>query len=434
MLTSTRSACDSVGAPYYLGELQAGHGYVGMFASHMTAQDARQYVLQPLAHGAKGLCFYAWYPMSSGYESAGFGMANLDGSPSDRAQAAGELVRKISPDMKLFYRARPVKADVAICLNGYSNIMWQCMRQTWHNVPSRSYVGAYKAVYERLLPADYIHPDQISEGDLKKYKVLYLPFSFAITKTAAAQVEPFVNQGGVVLAEARTAWNEETGYCGEAVPGFGLEKVFGCRERGAESVGDETRVPIRIIKDHPALPLLHEGDILIGASFKEALELLSPNAKVIGVFEDGLPAITVHPYGKGWAIFVGTMLSLAYYKFGDQNSGKLLQSVLDLAQVEQPVQVSHVPAGMEIEPRLLEGQDDNGRPFYLFFAFNHTESQVPDAPAQPFHFAIRTRPGIYTLTDVVTSQPVEASRKGDRLHITTELKPGEIWLVKVLPA
>ena len=59
-----------------------------MFASHMTATDTRHYTWHPLAHGAKGLCFYAWYPMSSGYESGGFGMANLDGTPSDRALAA----------------------------------------------------------------------------------------------------------------------------------------------------------------------------------------------------------------------------------------------------------------------------------------------------------------------------------------------------------
>ena len=93
MLDSTRSACDSNHAPYWLGELQAGHGYVGMFASHMTETDVRFYTMSPLAHGAKGLCFYAWQPMSSGYESAGFGMANLDGSPSERALAAGVLAR-----------------------------------------------------------------------------------------------------------------------------------------------------------------------------------------------------------------------------------------------------------------------------------------------------------------------------------------------------
>lgn len=434
MLTSTRSACESVNKPYWLGELQAGHGYVGMFASHMTALDARQYLLQPLAHGAKGLCFYAWYPMTTGYESAGFGMANLDGSPSDRALAAGELVRKITPDMKLFYRAKPVPAQAAICLNNYSNIMWQCMRQTWHNIPSRSYVGAFKAVFEKYLPADYIHPDEITAGRLEKYRVVYLPFSFALPETAASQIEQFVSQGGVVLAEARTAWNEETGRCGEAVPGFGLEKVFGCCEKGAESVDDNTPIPIRIIRSHSALPLLNEGDMLQGARFKEAMELISPDAEVVGVFEDGLPAITVHRYGRGWAVFTGTLLSLAYYRFKESNNARLLQGLLDLAQLEPPVQTASVPAGTEIEPRLLEGLDEHGKPFFLFYAFNHTEPQIPDSAAQSFHFAIRVAPGKYTLTDVLTGRTVEARHDHDRLHVEAALKPGDIWLIKILSA
>jgi beta-galactosidase len=434
MLTSTRSACDSVGAPYWLGELQAGHGYVGMFASHMTAQDARQYLLQPLAHGAKGLCFYAWYPMSSGYESAGFGMANLDGSPSDRALAAGKLVQKISPDMQLFYRAKPVRAEVAVCLNNYSNIMWQCMRQPWHYIPSRSYVGAYKAVHQKHLPADYIHPDEISQGKLEKYRVLYLPFAFMLPRQAAAQIGKFVEQGGIVLAEARTAWNDETGYCGDAVPGFGLEKVFGCREKGAEGVGEDAPVSVRIVQAHPTLPTLQVGDQLQGAFFREALELLSPDTEVLAVFEDGSPAIVVHRYGQGWAMFVGTMLSLGYYKFDDRNTGKLLQGLLDLAPIDPPVQLQNVPEDVEIEPRLLEFQDEHGKSGYLFFAFNHSESNGASETMQPFMFGLRIPSGNYVVNDVIHEQTVSATWSDERLHLQTNLAPGEIWLVKILAA
>jgi len=60
-----------------------------MFAAEATAQDELEWTWQPISHGAKGLCFYAWHPMNRGYESAGFGMANLDGSPSERAKVAG---------------------------------------------------------------------------------------------------------------------------------------------------------------------------------------------------------------------------------------------------------------------------------------------------------------------------------------------------------
>ena len=426
MLAGTRSACDSVGAPYWLGELQGGHGYVGMFASHMTEADARSYAWQPIAHGAKGLCFYAWHPMSSGYESAGFGLANLDGTPSERAFAAGAVSKVITQNMDLFYTGKPTRARAAICWNVLSNIMWVCMRQSWHYVPSRSYIGAYRALYQEHIPADFVHVDQIAAGKLKDYDLLYLPFSFMLSRAAAAGIEEFVREGGVVVAEARTAWNDETGYCGEAVPGLGLEKVFGCRERGATGVDEGTPCGIRITRDHPALPLLSKGDVLAGARFREEMELLSETAEVVGEFEDGGPAIVVNRYGQGWAIFVGTLLSLGFYKLRDENAGKLLKGLTRLAGIEPPVKVESVPARLDIEPRLLEGEDEDGRSFRIFFAFNHT-----DRLAQP-QFGIAVPQGDYTATDIATSQTVPCQLRDGRLVLGKPLEPGEIWVVKIV--
>jgi hypothetical protein len=149
-----------------------------MFASHMTENDARFYTMSPLAHGAKGLCFYAWQPMSSGYESAGFGMANLDGSPSDRALAAGALAA-VSQDMPAFYRAKSTRAQAAVCLNNYANIMWLCMRQPWHYIPSRCYLGAYRALYQQHLPVDFIHPDYFASDRLLAPAS---PFAFMLSR------------------------------------------------------------------------------------------------------------------------------------------------------------------------------------------------------------------------------------------------------------
>ena len=55
----------------------------------MTPDDLRVWAWSALARGAKGVNFYAWYPMSSGYESGGFGMIQLDGTITERARAAG---------------------------------------------------------------------------------------------------------------------------------------------------------------------------------------------------------------------------------------------------------------------------------------------------------------------------------------------------------
>lgn len=428
MLDATRSACDANNAPFWLGELQAGHGYVGMFASHMTEEDARQYTLHPLAHGAKGLCFYAWHPMSSGYESAGFGMANLDGTPSERALAVGSIARSLSQDMELFYLGKPPKADVAICWNVYANIMWQCMREPWHYIPSRCYIGAYRALYLEHLPVDFIHVEEISQGKLSNYRVLYLPFAFMTPRSMAVQIASFVEQGGIVLAEARTGWNDEKGYCGTAVPGFGLEKVFGCREKGAQGIEEGIPIPIRITREHVVLPSLRPGQVIFGARFQETLEPLAKDAEVIGVFEDGSPAIIAHRYGKGWAIFVGTMLSLAFYKSGDQNTANFLKGITCQAGIEPPIRVKGINPDLDLEPRILEGVHEDEHPFAIFFAFNHTDQYLEPS------FEIQMPEGNYQTVDVLTGTTLENHYKKGNLILEKKLMPREIWVVKITPS
>ena len=152
----------------------------------------------------------------------------------------------------------------------------------------------------------------------------------------------------------------------------------------------------------------------------------------MGVFEDGSPAITVHRYGKGWAVFAGTMLSLGYYKFDDANTGKFLQGLLDLGQLELPVQFGNNTEGVEIEPRLLEFSDDHGKPGYLFFAFNHSQPNGSPESSQSFSFGLRIVSGDYSVSDVVSGQTVPATWSNERLQLQTSLEPGQIWLVKIL--
>jgi hypothetical protein len=128
------------------------------------------------------------------------------------------------------------------------------------------------------------------------------------------------------------------------------------------------------------------------------------------------------------------MLSFAYYKFDDENTGKLLQGLLDLAQIDQPVQLGNVPEGVEIEPRLLECLDDDGRPGYLFFAFNHSEPNSVSESTGPFNFALRIAAGTYQVSDVVREQTVPAAWSDGHFQIQTVLHPGETWLVKILSA
>jgi hypothetical protein len=80
-LDFTRSAGHSVGKGFWIGELQAGQGTTGMrIAAPVDSHDEEFWIWKVLSHGAREIAIYAWYPMSSGYESNGYGLIDLDGT------------------------------------------------------------------------------------------------------------------------------------------------------------------------------------------------------------------------------------------------------------------------------------------------------------------------------------------------------------------
>lgn len=422
MLDTARSACDAVDSPMWLGELQAGHGYVGVFAAQMTAEDARFYGWQSVAHGVKGLHWYAWYPMTSGLESAGFGMAGLDGLPSPRAIAAGEVARLVSRHSELFLPARPAQARAAVCYDVYSNIMWVCMRQYEHYIPSRCYIGVYYALHAEKLPVDFVHVEQIGAGQLDPYRILFLPFAFMLPEAAAEGLKAFVRRGGVLWAEARTAWNNENGQCGQAVPGFGLDEVFGCRESGVAGVAEPETVRIRIVREHPALPLLREGDELLGSLYRQELEVSADDAVVVGVFENGKPALVVHPHGEGAALLTGTLLSYAYYQHRDQASGDAYRGLGRFCGLRPPLELE-VQAGVEpslVDARLLEGGRYRGQPARVAFLFNYT--------GQPAGVTLRLPREVRQVVDLASEKPF-GLREG---RLSRRLEPNEVWVAVLL--
>ncbi|MBE3583190.1 MAG: beta-galactosidase [Limnochordaceae bacterium] len=478
-LDSTRSSTWAAGKPFWLGELQGGHGYVGTFAMPVTARDERIWTWGPLAHGAKGLCWYAWKPMMRGYESAGFGLANLDGTPSERALAAGGIARLVTERMDLFLPAQPVQAQAAVVYDIWANMVWAGLRENSSYVPSRSLVGAYRSLFENHHPADFLHVDLLGQGHTEGYRLLYLPFGIALPKAAAAQLRRFVENGGVVVAEARTAWNDVTGRCGEAVPGFGLRDLFGAEEEGTYRVDPAAGTVLKVVPHElPAAALpsgepdagsvsgsdltgrglrlpLEVGTAVRGALFEQHLRLLlGSDAQVLATFADGAPAVTARRVGRGVAVLVGTMLSYAYQTQRDPGAGRLLAAFQEWAGLVRPVEVDHVNSSEQpwVEPRLMEST--GGR--WIFFAFNHGNTTITPR----FRLLLSDRPegqtppaarASYLARELVwqeglaggeqqlapgthwqAPQRLVAGEDG-RYELSKVLVPGEVWVVELVP-
>ena len=350
LLDFTRSATHGA---FWVGELQAGFGTVALrVSSTVTPADLRMWMWSALARGAKAINVYAWYPMSSGYESGGFGLINLDGTITERARAAGAVAKAIDANRTLFLNARPAEAEVAIVYNPMSYMVggrqafsaWSAQSETM-SMPRNSMLGYYRALFPTNVPVDFIHIDEIGK---RPYKLIILPYPLMVSETAGRALREYVRNGGSLVSEARLAWNDERGRTTDIIPGFGLHEVCSCRETAVQMT-PSGKVDV----------VLDNGDRFKGVLFQETL-----SGHAVAHFADGAQAIVTSDFAKGRMMTIGTFLGTAYETDRDETLGKFIRSLLDWAHVRPG---PSAPAGVEI--RTLESGGDR-----IVVAFNHNNS------------------------------------------------------------
>ena len=415
-LDFTRSAGHSLGKGFWIGELQAGQGATGMrIADPVTAHDEEYWMWQVIAHGAREIATYAWYPMSSGFESNGYGLIDLDGTLTDRARAAGATARVIANNSAGLCAAQPAAARVAILYDRLSYMVGgsQPSLSDLGNAERDSLLGTYRAFFEKQIPVDFIDPAAQNGERLDAYKIIFLPYPVMLSESVAAQVKEFINGGGTAVAEARLAWNDERGFASPVIPGFGLDQVFGAREEQIRPVSE----PHLLIEPSADLPGLKAGDSVTAAAFEEDLLPLA-DGRVLARFAGGKPAVVEKTYGKGQAILIGSFAGLAYQRSHNPSTRQLFFSLAQAAGVTPEVNVTGEGAA-NVEVRRLASP---GRQFV--FVFNH-------GSAADVRVTLRLPWRVKEAHDLVAGQAVEVKVNGDETVLPKDLAPDAIWVVSL---
>jgi beta-galactosidase len=368
-LDGIRSAARDKG--WWIGELQAGQGATGVrVAAPVTGADLRLWGWASISRGARAISYYAWYPMSSGYESNGYGMINLDGTVTDRAKAAGEFAGVVARNSALFAPLRPHPSRIAILYNRLSYMVGGNTVAPG-SVVRNSMLGIYRALFEQNIQADFIHPDEVIAGSASKYDVVYLSYPVMLQQPVAEALKAYVRGGGTLISEARPAWNDERGAANVRIPGGGLDEIFGARERELRSSETITFTMERDL-DGALAPLA--GRVFNGLAFAEHLDVTGASARVLARFggdgdRPGDPAIVMSPHGRGRAILIGTFPSAAFEQDPEKMraTGELLQRLVASAGVVPEIRIDGA-AGL-VEARLLESSDA-----VLIIAINHGET------------------------------------------------------------
>ncbi len=405
---------------FYIGELQGGFGTIAVNVSPtVTPEDLRIWTWSALARGAKAICYYAYYPMSTGYESGGFGLLQLDGTVTDRTRTAGEIARVVGRNAQLFSDARPVQSQVAVIYNPLMHFVGGRQRETAYGGPQGevagierdSLLGIHRALFPTNVPLDYVHIEGMTAQKLRQYRLVYFPYPLMMPASAAAELREYVRQGGTLVAEARLGWNDERGHAAETLPGMGLHEVFGCREEHIQT-GKNGRTELRW--DGDAIPGMKPGDTIPARWFEETLELAGSNSRVAARFADGRPAAVLSSFGKGKTLMLGSYVSAACASKPSETARRFFSGLLHWAGVQPTVEVS----GGEVEVQVTETVKGK-----LVFAFNHGKDTVT--------LQIKLDAGAAKARDLVIDRPVAVKTGAGGPTVSSAIPPGQVWVLHV---
>jgi beta-galactosidase len=351
----TRS--QAAGKPFWMTELQGGHGSNGMYESpHMRARDIRLWNWLAVAAGAKGILYWTYHAEATGGEGTGYGLVDRDGSATERVTEASLDNHLIQDHWDIVKDHRP-KPQVAILLDQDNCILTFAMGGK-EDASVNSFRGYYKALWNMDLWADFIEPPTLEKSD---YKVVIAPWHIMGKKATCEALLQFVQNGGTLIVETAFGLFDEKCFYNPVIPPYGLAEAFGYREKEnyiqrpqSEWVTHETpggppvRNPDEMIYYQPEI----EFTLPVRARVR-ANTFLTPitvsSATPIAHYCD-ITVAAMNKVGKGEVYYLGTNVGASINE-GDDGGIAVLRAIV--TKVVRPAVTAK-----KLRPRLIEGSSN----------------------------------------------------------------------------
>jgi beta-galactosidase len=297
-------------------------------------------MLQALAHGAEGTCYFQWRKGRGGSEKMHGAVVDHVGSEQTRVFRTvadlGEKYRKLAPIVGSIRRARVALIydwDVRWCFEASSG------------PPNRNdaYVSVavdhYRAFWERGVAVDVLASDR----DFSEYDLLVTPQLWMLKPGVAERIRRFVQGGGVWVATHLTGYVQQSNLMLlGGLPGDGLKEVLGIWNEEFDSLPTGKLRRLHPVAGTSELPLECTGRDICELLHLRGARALAEYAED---FYSGMAAVTANTFGKGHAYYLGTKLDAASL---DHFYGTLLQH----AGIAGALGGSHkLPGGVTVQRR-----------------------------------------------------------------------------------
>jgi beta-galactosidase len=324
----------------------------------------RLWTYRSLAHGACGINYFQWRTCRWGQEQYWHGVLPHSGKPQRRYREIQQTGAELKRIGALIEATRP-EAQAAIVMSYASRWALQAVSSSEVLPPVFSLdamnVHEEAKAYHTALIEGNITTDALDPRlDLSKYRLVIAPRLYCLDAETSDNLLKFVENGGLLCLTPRSGVVDEYNVIyNQPAPGP-LSSAAGIEvdEYGALDA------PVAIRAAQAGLEEVTEGVIW-------ADEINLTTATVLAVYDQGwrkgLPAITIHPYGKGQIVYVGTLL----------RGGSLQAWVSWLCQQAGVLPVLQTPPGV----RAYERRSDTER---LVFLLNISEAEQSVPLAEPW--------------------------------------------------
>jgi len=286
--------------PWWVTELQGGPTvFTGHRAMNPTRSEITRWVWDSFGAGSRAVVFWLWNPRVLGNEGGEWGLVGGDGEPTPRLDAVRDVSDALKRVPELAQASAPAR-KVGILYNPEALLLMQLdgrPQAEKHRAeePLESLEGAYAALERMHIPVDFVHLDELKSGAAGRYKVLYLPYAYALDDQAVNALHDYVQNGGTLWADGLLAWKNEYGDLRPRIPG-GLGEVFGAEANDIDPV--ETPYSVTATNE------------LGGETWRLPLKL--KGAHVLLRDREGRPFAVQNDFGKGRAIYYASAVTLAY--------------------------------------------------------------------------------------------------------------------------
>ena len=313
--------CSSPGKNYILTELYTNaqnglalNGYLDKTSVKLLAWTA-------LANDCKGMIYWKWSPFMRGRQSLGRGLCRVDGQLAPRGEAVKDLGTVITTYGEKIFQAHLKQPRVAILVDmvGLLKTLEQTTEPSTTKFMYESVAGVFKALDEANITADMLRMDRgIDLKALRQYRIVYLPFQIVMRKAVADVLNDYVRDGGWLVADARTAIQDEKDVAYGTSPGAGLDELFGVVR--PDWTGQKAWLDVQLTtkEDRYEFKGKYFGDQLV----------LKDHTTVLGTFAGTQePALVEHQYGKGTAVLSAVPLGASYYDSQENPVNRFITAV-----------------------------------------------------------------------------------------------------------